>query len=208
MAIIHQAELRPTKMELLSQWLPGRQWFPETGSAPEKVGAFRFDDPDGEVGLETILVGTGDGVFQVPLSYRGAPLAGADGFLLGTMEHSVLGTRWVYDACGDPCYARVLTAAILGGRPQAKHYLQVGGGQEVLPESVLVGSTGPLGAEVPAIAGVTVRDTAKETTIRAGKLELSVSRRLDAAARPPERALTGTWDGQDDPAVLAAVTAL
>lgn len=76
MAIIHQAELRPTKMELLNQWLPGRPWFPGPGSTLEKVGAFRFDDPDGEVGLETILVGTDDVVFQVPLSYRGAPWPG------------------------------------------------------------------------------------------------------------------------------------
>lgn len=208
MAIIHQAELRPTKMELLSQWLPGRPWFTEPGSAPEKIGAFRFDDPDGEVGLETVLVGTDEGVFQVPLSYRGAPLAGAENFLLGTMEHSVLGRRWVYDACGDPCYVRALTAAILGGRPQAKHYLQVDGGQKVLPESVIVGSTGPLEADVPAITDVVVRDAPEETRIRAGKLELSVTRRLDVAARPPARTLTGTWDRQDAPVVLASVSAL
>ena len=207
MAIIHQAELRPTKMELLNQWLPGRPWFPGPGSTLEKVGAFRFDDPDGEVGLETILVGTDDVVFQVPLSYRGAPLAGAESFLLDTMEHSVLGRRWVYDACGDPCYVRALTAAILGGRPQAKHFLQVDGGQEILPESVNVGSTGPLEEGVPVIADVVAGDAPGDTIIRAGKLELSITRRLDPAARPPARALTGTWDGQSAPVVLASVTA-
>jgi hypothetical protein len=43
------------------------------------VSAYRFDDPAGEVGIETLLVRRGAGpVLQVPLTYRGAPLAGAE----------------------------------------------------------------------------------------------------------------------------------
>jgi len=33
----------------------------------------------------------------VPLTYRGAPLDGAEDALVGTTEHGVLGRRWVYD---------------------------------------------------------------------------------------------------------------
>ncbi|MDQ1651477.1 MAG: hypothetical protein QOI35_677, partial [Cryptosporangiaceae bacterium] len=102
MAVLHRAELKPTKLELLAAWLPGRRWFDGPAAAIERVSSFRFDDPAGAVGIETILVRAGDRpVYQVPLTYRDAPLAGADRWLLGTTDHSVLGQRWVYDGCGD-----------------------------------------------------------------------------------------------------------
>ncbi|MDQ0756150.1 hypothetical protein [Arthrobacter sp. B3I4] len=204
MAIIHQAQLQPTKLELLEGWLPGRPWFTAKGSGVSKVGAFRFDDPAGEVGLETILVAADEDVYQVPLSYRASPLAGAEAFLVGTMEHSVLGKRWVYDACADPCYAEVLAATVLTGQPQANHYLDVDGRLEVMPESVVVGSTGPFLAERPAVRQITARDTATGTVVRAGDLEVLVKRRLDIPAQPaPARSMTGTWEGQSGPVILA-----
>ncbi len=76
------------------------------------VGGYRFDDPDGEVGVEAMLIGRGGAVFHVPVTYRSAPLEDAAEHLIGTTEHSVLGQRWVYDAAGDPvalaCYGRAL----------------------------------------------------------------------------------------------------
>ena len=208
MAIIHQAELQPTKLELLQGWLPRQPWFTGDAAALGKVGAFRFDDPEGEVGIETILVAADGSVFQVPLSYRGSPLHGAEASLIGTMQHSVLGERWVYDAVGDLCYLAAVTAAILTGQPQAKHLLDVDGRLEALPESVLVGSTGPLRSAAPAVGPGTASSTDAETVVRTGALELLVIRRLDVAAQAagPE-ALTGTWAGQQVPVKLAAVTA-
>src|SRR5215475_8037664 len=97
MALLHQATLHPTKAELLAAWLPGRPWsrIPD-GADVQRVASCRFDDPDGAVGIETILVRVGDGpVHHAPLTYRDAPLAGADAWLIGTAEHSVLGRRWV-----------------------------------------------------------------------------------------------------------------
>jgi Maltokinase N-terminal cap domain len=89
---------------LLSAWLPGRLWF--TGRAEvQPPGAYRFDDPAGEVGIEAILLQAADGsVLHAPLTYRRAPLDGAQDYLIGTTEHSVLGRRWVYDGCGDPIW--------------------------------------------------------------------------------------------------------
>ena len=79
-----------------------------------------FDDPAGAVGIETMLVMAGSGpVYQVPLTYRDAALEHGDDWLVGIAEHSVLGRRWVYDACGDPVYAAVLTSAIFAGAGQA-----------------------------------------------------------------------------------------
>lgn len=124
MAIIHNTTLKPTKLELLTAWLPTRPWYAGAG-APEliKAGGFRLDDPAGEVGIEFMVAVDTSGpepvAYHVPLTYRGAPLPGAEHALVGTMEHGVLGPRWAYDGCHDP----VLLAALLTlieGRAQAQ----------------------------------------------------------------------------------------
>ncbi|GAA4946798.1 hypothetical protein GCM10023205_03320 [Yinghuangia aomiensis] len=126
MAVIHHTTLTPTKFELLAAWLPGRSWY-RGGSAPELVrrgGGFRLDDPAGEVGVEFAVVAeaSGEGVvtYLVPMSYRGAPLEGGEGGLIGTMEHGVLGRRWAYDSLHDPVLVAELVA-LLGGRAEAQH---------------------------------------------------------------------------------------
>ncbi|MGH3742660.1 MAG: maltokinase N-terminal cap-like domain-containing protein, partial [Micromonosporaceae bacterium] len=67
MALLHRATLHPTKLELLAGWLPGRRWFRgEAASEVVRVASYRFDDPAGEVGIETMLVRAADGpVLQV-----------------------------------------------------------------------------------------------------------------------------------------------
>ena len=50
----------------------------------------------------------------MPLSFRGAPLDGADDALIGTSEHGVLGTRWVYDGLRDPVLVAALLAVLQG----------------------------------------------------------------------------------------------
>ena len=61
MALVYpNATLTPSKRELMDAWLPSRPWY--DGHAERKpVGSFRFDDPDGQVGLEGFLLGA-DGV--------------------------------------------------------------------------------------------------------------------------------------------------
>ncbi|WP_225826222.1 maltokinase N-terminal cap-like domain-containing protein [Streptomyces naphthomycinicus] len=119
MAVIHHTTLKPTKTELLTDWLPTRPWY-RGGPAPvlEKSGGFRLDDPDGEVGIEFIVVTDTGGpertAYLAPLTYRGAPLEGAERGLVGTMEHGVLGTRWIYDGCHDPVLVTELLSLIEG----------------------------------------------------------------------------------------------
>jgi hypothetical protein len=115
-AIIHSTTLTPGKLELLAAWLPQQPWYRGTG-APRlaKAGGFRLDDPDGEVGIEIMLVSDADGVAYVaPMTYRGAPLEGADDALIGTSEHGVLGRRWIYDAERDPVGIAQLLALARG----------------------------------------------------------------------------------------------
>ncbi|WP_405107127.1 hypothetical protein OG559_23595 [Micromonospora sp. NBC_01405] len=208
MALLHRAELRPTKLELLATWLPGRPWFrgADRGTV-ERVAACRFDDPAGAVGIETMLVRAGAGpVYQVPLTYRGTPLDGAEAWLVGTCEHSVLGRRWVYDACGDPVYAAALARAVLTDGAQAEEYVEVDGRREHRAPSMAVAADGPRPADVPAIGPVDRVEDGDPTRIVAGPVELAVVRCLGADTGLTGHRLTGTWAGQ--PAVPLAYAAL
>ena len=111
---------RPTKLELVAEWMGDQRWYAAKGRTPRLrlLTAWRLDDPEGEVGVETLVVADEAGaetvVYQVPLTYRGEPLGSADHALVGTMEHSALGRRWVYDAPHDPVYAAQLLELVQG----------------------------------------------------------------------------------------------
>jgi hypothetical protein len=204
-ALIHKAVLNPSKLGLLSAWLPSRPWFTCAGEL-RQVGAYRFDDPAGEVGLEALLVHSGGGpVLHVPLTYRGMPLPGAEDFLVGTAEHSVLGTRWVYDGCGDPVWATALAVAVLTGGTQAEEFYDVEGRLEPRAPTATVWGSGTAGMPVGPIRAVSCRDDGPTTVVRFEQLELVVVHVVGAEA-PGEHTLTGSWtDGDSGPAVLASV---
>ncbi|MGW1449094.1 CG0192-related protein [Micromonospora sp. NPDC002411] len=213
MALLHRATLRPTKLDLLVAWLPDQQWFAGpigasgTLTAADVVsrGAYRFDDPAGEVGIETMLIGIADGpVHQVPLTYRAAPLDGAEDWLVGTTEHSVLGTRWVYDGCGDPIYVTALAHAILTGAGQAEQYFEVDGRREVREPTVTIVVSGGGEADVPAIGAVRRVVDEDHTLIDTDAVGLVVVRRPGAEAdRSAGAMLGGSWDGQPTTVPLA-----
>ncbi|WP_144760883.1 CG0192-related protein [Curtobacterium sp. 9128] len=200
MAVIHNAELRPSKTEAIAAWLPAQPWSGVgTGSEVTVDGRFRFDDPDGEVGVETYLVHVGDGpVLHVPLTYRGAPLDGASAFLITEMEHSVLGRRWVYDAVGDPVYADVLRRAIATGGHEAPLVAAVASDAPPPVNGTAVGSgSAPASPTVDAVRPVTVGAL---TTIG----DLTVLR-VVGTPLPAGGTLTATWQGST-PTVLAVLT--
>ena len=204
MALIHRATIRPTKAELLNDWVPTQPW----GTRKlEPVGAYRFDDPDGEVGIETLVVSSADGaLLQAPLTYRGAPLDGAEPFLICTMEHSVLGRRWIYDATGDPVYAGMLASVLLAGVHQADELVE--GADAPREPSIRVTGSGSPAHDVPPVGAVRVSsDDATTLMETAGGLRLVVRRRLDRDEGPTDResTLTGTWSGLASPVLLAYV---
>ncbi|MFL6075868.1 MAG: CG0192-related protein [Mycobacteriales bacterium] len=205
MALLHRAELRPTKLDLLSTWLPGRRWYPAPAAADlERVATFRFDDPAGEVGIETLLVRAAGGpLVQVPLTYRATPLLGADAWLVGTAHHSVLGDRWIYDACADPVYAQALATAILTGATQAEEYLDVGGQPQPRPSSMSVRGTGTPGADVPAVTAITDVTDADPTQVHTAAIDLTIPRLPPLAPSDEPLVLTATWPGQPTPVPLA-----
>lgn len=210
MALLHRADLHPTKLELLAAWLPGRPWYRgHPGGGIARVAAFRFDDPAGAVGIETMLVEAGDEViYQVPLTYRDAPMAGGDGWLVGTTDHSVLGQRWVYDACADPVYAAALASAILAGSSQAEEFFQIDGRLERREPSMTVTGSGQVpDADVPAIGSVHRVVENDPTIIVTDPVELAIVRCLKGSTRLPGATLSAAWSGQPTPVPLAYAAA-
>ena len=120
MAVIHHTTLSPGKLALVASWLPSQPWYAATGRQPDliKAGGFRLDDPGGAVGIEFMVItdrsGPAAASYLVPLTYRGAPLAGLERALIGKAEHGVLGPRWIYDGTRDPVLLGQLAALIRG----------------------------------------------------------------------------------------------
>ena len=199
MALLHRAEMRPTKLDLLAAWLPTQSWCDApAGTGVERVAAYRFDDPANAVGIETILVRAGDGVlYQAPLTYRGAPLAGGEQWLVGTAEHSVLGRRWIFDGCGDPVYRAALAGALAGEVPQADEYIEVDG-ELIMRERSMTLTSAPARDSGQAGEGATYL-----TRVADDPVELILVRRPGAVPALPGTALLGSWNGQETPLALA-----
>src|SRR3954449_12345407 len=202
MAILHDATLTPGKRQLMEAWLPGRTWFDGVpGRRP--VGSFRFDDPAGEVGVECFLLGGQDvPTLLVPMTYRAAPLAGADEHLVGTTEHSVLGPRWVYDGCADPVAVSALLTAIATGGHEAALTMEKDGETVTFEPTCRVVGSGSAGEPV-TVTDVAVVDEGDPTVTRAGDHELVVARVVGTALSGAET-LTAQW-GDHAPVVLAAL---
>ena len=170
MAVIHPSTIAPTKPELLAAWL---------GGEPEVLGAYRYDDPAGEVGVEAFVVRRDDELLHAVLTYRGAPLDGATP--VTTMEHSVLGERWVYDGTSDPVALACFERALRGEQDQAT--------MELWRDGAVV--------EVRASTVTVTREPGTGSTV-------AIAREL-AAVEPSDAArLVATWDGGS--AVVASLT--
>lgn len=214
MAVIHRTTMTPGKLELLASWLPAQPWYLGGENEPEltNAGGFRLDDPGGEVGIEFMVVTDGSGerpvTYQVPLAYRGAPLAGADQALIGTTEHGVLGRRWVYDGTHDPIVVTQLFALVLGeAEPQAQstsnspdpsvtgHFTRTGSPVKIRPMSV---TDGPHGTDLLVQTTATTPESGTEPT---GQLVIKVNRVLHPAqddtphlgTAPPLGHITADW---------------
>ncbi|MFB9777486.1 CG0192-related protein [Brevibacterium otitidis] len=194
MAQLYDAELSPGKLELVQTWLPSQEWSGLDAEVPlEVVTSYRFDDPAGEVGIEMHLVRSADNadgpIYQVPVTYRGAPLEGAEDALITTMEHSVLGKRWVYDAVADPVFVEQARRTIAEADTSA--------------EEIIVDGDNP----GPRTDIADARGTGWDAAIKAvEEADLNVTRLLEAdqlaGAETGPGMLMATWDGQSEPVEL------
>ena len=204
MARFHVATITPTKTELIAQWAPTQPWGPAADVSIEVIGSYRFDDPDGRVGMETHLVSAGGTLLQIPLTYRDEPLEGADDALIVEMQHSVLGTRWVYDGLRDPRLVVMLAAVAMTGQGEALGMAEYDGRWYIAPSNVRIQGGGWTQARVPVDGFEVAHDDETGLVLHNDRFELTVFRRPVPGPRPAI-GLTATWDGQPDPVVLAEV---
>ncbi len=204
MAILHNATITPTKAELISDWAPSQSWGPPADVPIEIVGAFRFDDPEGRVGMETHLVRFGDTLFHIPLTYRDEPMDGADDALIVEMQHSALGTRWVYDGLRDPRFVTMLAAVSLTGQGEAVGLVEYEERWYVTPSKVRIQGGGWTHERVPLDRFELGKADEANVVIENDRFALTVFRRPVAGPRPAI-GLTATWTAQPEPVVLAEI---
>jgi hypothetical protein len=156
MAIIHNTTMSPSKLDLLAAWLPAQPWYRPTGQEPDltRAGGFRLDDPQGEVGIEFMVVTDGSGgqatAYQIPMTYRAGPLADADGALIGTSEHGILGRRWLYDGVHDPVLRAQLVALVQGEAEAQAQSVSNTADPTVISQPAAAGSLTPVRSDVAA----------------------------------------------------------
>ncbi|MCU4183653.1 hypothetical protein K6U06_04725 [Acidiferrimicrobium sp. IK] len=204
MSRLHKASVTPTKAELIGTWSPTQSWGPAASDPIEMIGSYRFDDPDGSVGMETLLFSAGGAVYQAPLTYRDQPLEGAAEALVGQMQHSVLGARWVYDGLRDPRFTSMLAAVTMTGQGEALGMILYDDRWHVAPSNVRIRGGGWSQERVPVDGFEIVVDGPSGATLRNDRLELTLYRR-PAPGPAPAIGLTGTWSGQDDGVVLTEI---
>ena len=206
MALFHLATVTPTKADLIAAWAPTQPWGPSPDVPIDVIGSYRFDDPDGRVGMETHLVTAGGTLLQVPLTYRDEPLVGAEDALITEMQHSVLGTRWVYDGLRDPRLVVMLAGVAMTGQGEALGMAVYDGRWYIAPTNVRIQGGGWTQERVPVDGFDVAREDATSVAFRNDRFELTVFRRPLPGPRPAI-GLTATWEGQPDPVVLAEVRA-
>ncbi|MGO4690978.1 maltokinase N-terminal cap-like domain-containing protein [Glaciibacter sp. 2TAF33] len=144
--------MRPdtTPFSLIAEWLPVQRWFAGKTALPllRRIGG--WDLPGGGVGIHTHLLMDESGrtpvLYQVPVTERTEPLAGAEGALVGIYHPEPGRPVYVYDAPHDPAYARALlrmimlgTSATPDGAGAAGVAFGTGSPREVASSAVLTG---------------------------------------------------------------------
>ncbi len=206
MSLIYIADLKPSKDELIAAWIPRQPWAMNSDtSGLERVGAYRFDDPAGAVGVETHLLRSASGtVFQVPLTYRSEPLDGADAYVVGTTDHSILGKRWVYDGVGDPVYVSVTVHAIVDGAQQAELIVEFDGVRSIGEATASVHGSGTGDIDPGPPDNAIVEHKGSRTTVETASFILTVHRVIDAKSTEAPQ-LSGTWTGQESASTLVVL---
>ncbi|OUE31810.1 Maltokinase [Clavibacter michiganensis] len=108
--------------DFLAAWMREQRWFASKGTEPrlERIGGWSFSDEGWFARIETHLIidhGSAKPVlYQVPLTYRQAPLEELRPFHIGTTVEDDGVELHVYDGPHDPAYAWALIRTILDDR--------------------------------------------------------------------------------------------
>jgi Maltokinase N-terminal cap domain len=205
MALFHRATITPSKAELVTGWAATQPWGTSDATDMTVIGSYRFDDPNGQVGMEAFLIQAGDVVLHAPLTYRDAPLDEQTAAKVGELHHSVLGTRHVYDGLTDPVFTTMLAGATMTGQGEALGMVQIEDRWVIAPSAVRI-TGGGWGAERIAVDGFSLESSGDvPTQLTNDHLRITVWRRaepLSSGSTRPPICLTATW--HEGPTVLIA----
>jgi hypothetical protein len=204
MAIFHRATITPTKEELIATWAPTQPWGPPADELLHAIGSYRFDDPNGRVGMETHLCMAAETLFQVPLTYRDEPLEGGEAALITQMSHSVLGERWVYDGLRDPVFVVMLAGVAMTGQGEALGMAVYNDRWYIAPTNVRIRGGGWGLERVPVDGFELTSDDAEASVLRNDRFEVTFFRRPTPGPQPAI-GLTATLTDSDEVVVLASV---
>lgn len=207
MALYHDATVVPSKVDLIRTWLPNQSWCPEGLDDPDEIeviGAYRFDDPEGQVGIESHIARVGDAFIHVPLTYRAAPVEGNEAGLVATTEHSALGTRWVYDGLTDERYLVMAAAVSLTGQGEALGMVVYDGQWFIAPTPVRIRGGGWPVDRVSVHGFATADVDAATVQFANAGFDMTVHRLPQPGAQPP-LGLTATWDGLGESILLTEI---
>lgn len=197
-AIMYDTTVVPSKKEIAQAW---------TGYV-DLQGSYRLvDTVDGEVGVEVLISKDREGrLLQIPFSYRSAEINPEQ--TLSTLEHGVLGKRWVTNALGDPVAVREFIRTILTGDDGAarsdgvKGYLDIKGSGDVesvdLQDVKLTEVT-----RQRAIGSVTINGERKQFSLRLPQL-LKNFRETAAGHTATTLRIVATHPEKDDVELLVA----
>ncbi len=207
MGLFHRATITPTKGQLVSEWAPTRAWGPPADVPIDVIGSYRFDDPENRVGMETMVVRAADDVLQVPLTYRAEPAPASEAVLITEMDHSALGTRWVYDGLTDERFVVMLAAVAMTGQGEALGMAVYEDRWYIAPSDVRIQGGGWSQERVPVDGFEVTSNSGGVVVFTNDRFELRFFRRPVPGPRPAI-GLTARWADQPDPVVLAEVREL
>ncbi len=209
MGLFHKATITPSKQEVLAAWVPTQSWCPHPEAPVEMIGGYRFDDPEGQVGMETALVLNDGVVLNVPMTYRAEPVeSNADG-LVADFHHSALGQRWVYDGMTEDLYVTMLAAVSLTGQGEALGMVMHEGAWIVAPSNIRILGGGWPNERTVVNGFERVQSAGSDTStdvFRNERFEMAVHRQPVAGSQP-EVGLTASW-ADSSPVVITEITPL
>ena len=180
MALFHLATVSPTKSELIADWAPTQSWGPPVDAPIHVIGSYRFDDPDGRVGMETYLVTAGDLLLHVR-----SRIATNRSTCRRRLHHGDAALRarhrWVYDGLGDPRFVIMLAAVTMTGQGEALGLAVYDGRWYIAPSNVRIEGGGWTQERVPVDRFELDTDDATRSVLRNDRFELTVS-----GVQPPE----------------------
>lgn len=157
--------------------------------------------------MQVYLLESEGSLFQVPVTYRDEPLSKTPESLIGTIEHSVLGLRYVHDGIYDDQFVTVLAGVASAGYGQSLGFAQQDGRWHAWPDQLRLEGTAELPGRPPVDRFAILNDNNDHVALQNDHIEMTIYRRLTQETQPNHGLLT-TLPDRDAPTTLVEIRSL